>query len=287
MKSIFRLLLIIIATAGMVSCRSGKDAASATGGDSLAEGVVGGQSVASASLGARYTMLTESWKPWTDMEASVKLQLTSPAKLNAAGKAWMKRGEWISISVRMLGFEVATLWIDRDSVVAVDKFHKKYVSEPTSELLAKANVSLEDMQDILLGRAFIAGKGTATPAGRDLFELEEAANGWYLLPREQPAGYSYGFLASNTSNALRGTIVEVKDYGSVSANYNDIFESRGYGWFAQEVAVANSRGKKIAATLRWDLNGAKFNTGVVKSCRIPDNCERIPMSSLASLLKSF
>lgn len=282
LKSCLKILLAVILTASIAGCRSQKETASA--GSDLREGVA---VPANTALNSRYTMLTESWKPWSDVEVGVKVSLTSPAKLNAAGKAWMKRGEWISISVRMLGFEVATLWVDRDSVVAVDKFHKKYVSQPTKKLLGDANVTIEDIQDMLMGRAFIAGRGTASVADRKLFDFEQADNGWYLLPRSQPEMYNYGFLASNTSNALRGAIVEVKNFGTVSANYNDIFESRTCGWFAQEVKLETSRGKKIAVTLRWDLNGSKFNTGVVKSCRIPDNCERIEMSSLTSLLKSF
>ena len=282
LKSCLKILLAVILTASIAGCRSQKETASA--GSDLREGVA---VPANTALNSRYTMLTESWKPWNDVEVGVKVSLTSLAKLNAAGKAWMKRGEWISISVRMLGFEVATLWVDRDSVVAVDKFHKKYVSQPTKKLLGDANVTIEDIQDMLMGRAFIAGRGTASVADRKLFDFEQADNGWYLLPRSQPEMYNYGFLASNTSNALRGAIVEVKNFGTVSANYNDIFESRTCGWFAQEVKLETSRGKKIAVTLRWDLNGSKFNTGVVKSCRIPDNCERIEMSSLTSLLKSF
>lgn len=282
LKSCLKILLAVILTASITGCRSQKETTSA--GSDLREGVA---VPANTALNSRYTMLTESWKPWSDVEVGVKVSLTSPAKLNAAGKAWMKRGEWISISVRMLGFEVATLWVDRDSVVAVDKFHKKYVSQPTKKLLGDANVTIEDIQDMLMGRAFIAGRGTASVADRKLFDFEQADNGWYLLPRSQPEMYNYGFLASNTSNALRGAIVEVKNFGTVSANYNDIFESRTCGWFAQEVKLETSRGKKIAVTLRWDLNGSKFNTGVVKSCRIPDNCERIEMSSLTSLLKSF
>lgn len=282
LKSCLKILLAVILTASIAGCRSQKEAASA--GSDLRESVA---VPANTALNSRYTMLTESWKPWNDVEVGVKVSLTSPAKLNAAGKAWMKRGEWISISVRMLGFEVATLWVDRDSVVAVDKFHKKYVSQPTKKLLGDANVTIEDIQDMLMGRAFIAGRGTASVADRKLFDFEQADNGWYLLPRSQPEMYNYGFLASNTSNSLRGAIVEVKNFGTVSANYNDIFESRTCGWFAQEVKLETSRGKKIAVTLRWDLNGSKFNTGVVKSCRIPDNCERIEMSSLTSLLKSF
>lgn len=267
----------------MAGCRSQKGAST----DGVTSGGGGVAVPAYISLDGRYTMLTESWKPWNDVEVGVNVSLTSPVKLNASGKAWMKRGEWISISVRMLGFEVATLWVDRDSVVAVDKFHKKYVSEPTSGVFGNADVTLDDIQDLLLGRAFLAGSGTATVADRGKFDFEQATNGWYLLPRTQPEQFNYGFLASNTSNALRGAIVEVNGFGSVSANYNDIFESRTSGWFAQEVKIETSRGKKIAATLKWDLNGSKFNTGVAKTCRIPENCERIPVSSLNSLLKSF
>lgn len=282
-KSLIKILSLLILTFALAGCRSQK-------GGTSTSGVIPGEGVAipaNTALNSRYTMLTESWKPWSDVEVGMKVSLSSPAKLNAAGKAWMKRGEWISISVRMLGFEVATLWVDRDSVVAVDKFHKKYISEPTSRLLGDANVTLEDMQDLLMGRAFLAGSGTATVADRKKFDFEEAANGWYLLPRTQPEQFNYGFLASNTSNALRGAIVEVKGYGSVSARYDDIFESRTCGWFAQEVNVETTRGKKIAVKLQWDLNGSKFNTSVVKSCRIPDNCERISASSLTSLLKNF
>ncbi len=282
LRNCLKILLAIILVGALAGCRSRKGS---TGEDT---GSRQGVAIpANTALNNRYTMLVESWKPWSDMEVGVKLSLSSPAKINGAGKVWMKRGEWISISVRMLGFEVATLWLDNDSVVAVDKFHKKYVSEPTSRLLGEANVTIEDIQDILTGRAFLAGKGTPSVADRSAFDFEQAPNGWFLLPKAQPERFDYGFLASNTSNALRGAIIEVKDFGSVSANYNDLFESRNGGWFAQEVGIETSRGKKIAATLKWDFNGAKFNTGVIKTCRIPDNCERISMSSLTSLLKNF
>jgi len=281
-KTFLKFLIAIILTGVMAGCRSHKGASA--DGETSGGGVV---VPANMAMSSRYILLAESWKPWTDVEMGVKVSLTTPAKLNAAGKVWMKRGEWISISVRMLGFEVATLWLDRDSVVAVDKFHKKYISEPTSRLLGGADITLEEIQDLLTGRAFLAGKGTATVADRKEFDFEQADNGWFLLPRTQPDQFNYGFLASNTSNSLRGAIFDVKGFGSVSTNYNNIFESRTCGWFAQEVKVETSRGKKIAVTLKWDLNSSKFNTGVMKSCRIPDDCEQIPISSLTSLLKNF
>lgn len=243
--------------------------------------------VSEESLPKRYNALVDTWKPWKDMEVNAKVQITSPTKLNGAGKIYMKRGEWISVSVRMLGFEVATLWVDNDSLVAVDKFHKKYLAESTAALFGAAGVTVSDIQDLLLGRAFLSGKGTATPADRGNYDLRAAENGWYLLPRRQPEQFTYGFLVSLTDNALRGAAVDVEGYGSVSAYYSDYFESRTCGWFAQTVSVENSRGKKIAATLKWDLNGAKFNQGMNKKRNVPEGYERIPASSLSSLLKSF
>lgn len=270
-------------------CRSSK--AASQGGDISSAGAAAGAvelpGGGSVSLSARYKLLVDSWKPWKDLEVNAKVQLTSPAKLNGAGKVFMKRGEWISVSIRMLGFEVANLWLDNDSVVAIDKFHKKYVSESTSAIFGAAGVTVADIQDLLLGRAFLTDNGTITAADLGKFDLREADNGWYLLPKKQPDTFTYGFLASLTSGDLRGAAIDVDGFGSVTADYADYFESRTSGRFAQNVKVESSRGKKVAATLKWDLNGSKFNTGVAKSCRIPEGYERIPASALASLLKSF
>lgn len=290
-KMILRWVMALVATLIALflstGCRSSKGAVVA--GDAGAETVTIGSTaeVAPENLPSRFTALANTWKPWKELEVSAKAQISSPAKLNGAAKVYMKRGQWISVSVRMLGFEVATLWLDNDSIVAIDKFHKKYVAEPIGSLFGGAGVTVAEIQDLLLGRAFLTGHGTVTPTDASLIDLRAADNGWYILPKQQPDNFTYGFLASLTENELRGAAVDVDGYGAVTANYSDYFESRTCGWFAQTVSIENSRGKKIAATLKWDMNGAKFNSGVAKTCRIPEGYERIPASALASLLKSF
>lgn len=285
-STIFLAVAALLLLSPLSGCRSQKKAAEGAAGGSTI--VIGENTVPTyADLPTRYNMLTSSWMAWNDMEMSMKLSIKSPKKLNAAGKVYMKRGEWISISMRMLGFEVATLWVDADSVVAVDKFHKKYISEPTATLLDGAGVTITDIQDLLLGRAFSVGKGTARPGNSSLFELAEADNGWYILPKNQPADYSYGFLASSTINGLRGAVVEVNAKTTVQVYYDGIAESRNAGWFARKVSVENSGKKKIAATIEWDLNNSKFNTNLNRRCRIPDDYERIPASALSGLLKQL
>lgn len=288
LRKLLKITMAVMCAAFIAGCHSNKGA-SGSGvlpeGDTIVAGSAG--EVQRASLPQRYVLLTNTWKPWRDIEMGVKFQLRAPAKLNAAGKIWMKRGEWISVSVRMIGIEVATLWLDKDSVVAVDKYHKKYISEPTSKLLGNAGVTISDIQDLLLGRAFLAGDGLATPDEVKKFDFEQSNNGWFLLPREQPAAFNYGFLASDNSSELRGAIVEVKDFGSVSAKYGDAFQSRGCGWFAPDVSIETSRGKKIEAKLIWDLNGARFNGQSSRSCKIPEGYDKISSSALIKALKSF
>ena len=114
----------------------------------------------------RLTALCGSYAEWEDVQIPVRATLTSKNGLTCSGKAALKRGEWISISLRMLGFEVASVWIDRDSVHAVDRYHKIYLSESIARVMGNAGVTLTDIQDILMGRAFIAG-----PQGGTLSDL--------------------------------------------------------------------------------------------------------------------
>lgn len=65
------------------------------------------------------------------MNVSLKL----PKRISASGTMTMTRGKDISISMRVLGIEVATLYITGDSVIALDKWHKYYLAESVESLL--------------------------------------------------------------------------------------------------------------------------------------------------------
>lgn len=56
------------------------------------------------------------------------------------------------LSLRFIGFEVAQLYADADSVFAVEKIHKWYVAESIQRLGAGTGLTLADLQGYLLGR---------------------------------------------------------------------------------------------------------------------------------------
>lgn len=238
------------------------------------------------SLPERYDQLCSTYNEWSDFSAPIKLELKAPARLSASGRAYMKRGEWIYISVRMLGFELATVWVDRDSVHAVEKVNKRFVSESLSKVFGSGKVTLTDVQDLLTGRAFLAGKGTATASMRKDFSFSENGNdSWLMIPKRQPSGASYGFLVNTGWNALSATQLEVGSHNA-SVLYNLPTATKANGTFMKEATVATStpKGKNIEATITWDLGSAKWNTGETRTWKAPKGYTRI---SAAALLKTL
>ena len=219
---------------------------------------------------------------------SVKASVSGNTGLSCSGKAAMRRGEWISLSLRMLGFEVASVWIDRDSVHAIDRYHKMYLSESISDALAGADVTIADLQDLLLGRAFLAGNdgGTLTDALMQRFTLTPSEEGILLIPHTQPARMEYGFILSPDANTLAATSVGVLDKYPVTATYSRFTATRFAGTFASMVSI-DFPARKLAGSLQWDFGSAKWNTGESRSWSTPKGYRRISGTELLRSVTSF
>ena len=106
--------------------------------------------------------MTADYKDWKTVElngriTSIKFFIKPSVKL------FMKRGESLMISVRVpLKGEVARLEADKDSVLVVNKLNNTYVRESLEQASKLADITLSDLQDVFIGRVFIAGKGTLT-----------------------------------------------------------------------------------------------------------------------------
>ncbi len=72
--------------------------------------------------------------------------------LSASGRATLVRDSLIHISLRFFGMEIAQLRADRDSAWLIDKYHKIYTSVPLAKLTAASDMTLADVQELLLGR---------------------------------------------------------------------------------------------------------------------------------------
>lgn len=97
---------------------------------------------------------------WETFYAPVSIRTMQPMAMTVSGRATMVRNQYISISLRMLGFEVAVINIDNDSVTVADKYHKVVATESIESLTQRTTLSLSDIQDMLLGQKFTIPQNT-------------------------------------------------------------------------------------------------------------------------------
>lgn len=141
MKKYLLILLIILTGITLPSCRSKKDVA---GGD----------------------LIVQEEVKWKNVSMPVKFELLEPQKFTLSGRATLVRGEYVYVTVRFLGFEVAQLYVTPQEADAVIKQgNRMWIQEPIGERLASLNIPFEVLQEAMLGEPDAISR---LPQGLDL-----------------------------------------------------------------------------------------------------------------------
>lgn len=241
---------------------------------------------ATMSLTQRARAVADSYRPWTQLNLPLKVAVKSPQKLSLSGRIYMRRDRDIYITLRVLGMEVANMYVNSDSVYASDKLHKYYIAEPIKDIFAGASLSIGDIQDALLGRAFVNNRGTLTSGMLGNVTLTDTPdNEWIVTPRSKINGkIEYQFKYSKSSNTLMSLVFRTGDklYG---CTYSDPADVDGSG-FMQRVSIATRVGKTaIDASLTVDFNKVKWEVPASARWRSPSGYKRISPAALAKSLK--
>lgn len=188
------------------------------------------------------------------------------AKVGGSGKEMsssmqmrMHRGKSIYVSLRpVLGIEVAKMIINGDSILLVDKVHKRYVLEKASLLTNGVPVTVSNLQDIFMGRAFELGKGSLTQDLKNDFTAEVVGDKVVLRPLEQYQGFTYSFSYDSRNNIVSLDVSPAKQGSSTyRVAYSDV-EGSVAGKVAGKVNVATTINGK-AFTLNLEYKDIKFN----------------------------
>lgn len=290
MKDILRKPALILATAiamlyGLMStgCSSGKST------QSTPYPTEAPADIALQTPQQRYSALCQSYGEWFDVSMPVKLSLRSPKRLSLSAKAEMKHGQWIYMSVRMLGFEVASIWVDNDSIHAIDRYHKAYLSESLHRLFGNSGATISDVQNLILGRGFILGNngGMLTPELETKVKTEGSATELLLLPSEQPAGIEYGFIMSPSENNIAAASVSIGEKYAATIKYSSFITTSHSGVFASSADFDMVKGKKIAASLNWDFTSAKWNTDLKRQWKLPSGYSRMSADKILKALTNL
>ncbi len=233
-----------------------------------------------------FEQITGTYNSWTDMYAPITLQLDSPKQFSVSGRATMVNGKEIHISLRMLGMELGVIYINERKVYAVDKIHKQYIEEDLDRLLAGVDVTISDVQNILLGRVTNFGKGTISVDDADAFSFLSADDKWILTPIRQIKGTELNYIATKTDPPVLNDIsLRIPGKGVLDCSYYD-FTVTPAGTVAGLMTLLAPIDKTEArASVKWNLNDAKWNEGRTVNFKTPSSSyKRI---NITSLIKSI
>lgn len=241
------------------------------------------------TIEGEFVALARSYTDWIDVSMPVKLQVSQPRRISVSATAKMIRGKALSISMRVFGIEVGSLYADNDSVVIVAKFNDMYCQESLAKFTQTYGLTLADMQAAVLGQAFTPGSGRLSEGDIKQYNIDLGENSISLTPKKHPKGLSWTFaavLSSETAPLLRTLTVNAAGYSPIICAYGTAQPS-GAGMVSPWVNIGTRVGKHdIDATMTWELSRAKWDTGLtLNKPRIPAGCRRISAAKVLDILK--
>lgn len=234
------------------ACNTQKKAA-ATPGSSMAGEATSG-----------YDAMVSSYTSWQRIRVPFNLRLIAPANFSIGGTATFERGKSIHLSLRMIGMEVAALQVTPDSLIVVEKMNRQYLAVPVAKALGGLDASIDNIQDLLTGRAFILGADSLTLAMKDRFKIlyTDPGRPWLLTPAKQPSGVSYSFAVS-PEGPLSSLTVEADKGPQINFTYSSpaLVPSRG-ALDASMLISSELKGKDFRLIIDWDFSRARWDADV-------------------------
>lgn len=277
MRYLYNILCIVLIIA-MTACGSSKNTTSAPSSSLYSDNDT------TYLLLKHLVNATSKYKNWEDVVIPLEMSLSQPKNLTISGRATMIKDKSLFISIRALGFEVATLYANTDSIYASYKLNKIYIAEDIKKFLTNYPITIGNLQDLLLGRAFMLGKGTLAYDMNKEMKLSLGKDLWTASPHCDIQGVQYAFLFGNNSDELAMLMIDFNNKSRATCCYNPATTTVA-GNVSNRVDLSTSlKSIPLKASISWDIENAKWNTGATIKWKAPKGYRRIDANSL---LKAF
>lgn len=235
-------------------------------------------------LETRLNAFAASQLGWNTLQTGGNVKVGGTKSFSSSMQMRMISGKAIYISLRpLIGIEVGKIVITNDSVLVVDKYHKRYLAEPISLISNGIPVTVTDMQDIFLGRAFVLGKGSVNTSSRHLVQLAAEGTNYRLSPKTQPQAFNYGFTIDPNNHVIAVDVTPTRGTKTpYTARYSDIKLTLA-GAVAHHADVAATVGNS-KFTLSLDLKDITWNTQVNIDNSKPNGYQRMDGHQITSIL---
>ena len=222
---------------------------------------------------------------WTTMKCGGEIELSGGRSFASGMQMRMERGKSIYISVRpLLGIEAVRMVITGDTILVVDKLHKRYILEDVSLITGGVPVTVEALQDIFLGRVHLLGHGTITAAAAAMVSISAAGSDYLIEPTSQFRGFTY---RSRMGRDRRVKSLDVKPATggagatTYSVAYSDVMLTVAGNIAATAQIASQIKGRDFSLELHYD--NMKWNEKVAIDAAAPAGYSRIDGKDLLNL----
>ena len=263
---------LIFAIVGFNSCKSTKKA------------VDDGKDVPEIILGEMAQGIT----PWTDFSTSGKLSLSGAASFSTSMQLKMFHDKSIVISIRpLLGIEVAKVFINNDSAVILNKYHRVYTTILLDQYKHMMPVNLQTIQNIILARPFTLDDGTLCPNNVKKFSIATADNGFTLSPRKKQNDFSYNFSINTMRQVEALNVTPAHSQTTYTALYSD-FVAESPAALASNINISTTIGElDLSLLLYLNPSKVKWDSTPEEPLSINKSYRKISIAEHIELLKSL
>ncbi|MDE5572648.1 MAG: DUF4292 domain-containing protein [Muribaculaceae bacterium] len=241
--------------------------------------------VQNMTFAERFDTIVGQYNDYNCFTAQFKLSVNAPQQISFSGRAYIERNKSIYLSLRKFGMEVARLYVTNDSLVAVDRFNKRYVAESLNDVLVHCPITIGNIQSLLTGQVFEPGDKKPRASHFDIDRQSENGQ-WIALPKDLPSGFEAGYVFSDEADRLLA--FAVKSESTVFLTRYLDYVTSPVGSLAGDVDI-RVQGIKIPLeiTIDWIWNGSVWNKpSEMKQFVYPDRgYQRIAAGDLLKLLK--
>lgn len=198
--------------------------------------------------------ITSGYYPWSEMSISGKLS-ADMLPISVSVKIYMEKDRLlvISVSAPLIG-EAARIEIDRENALVVNKMSNSYSQVAMEEIEPICPGGLSAMQNLILGRVDILGRGELNKSFAKELEIYRIESGdLLLLPNQdlENAPFIYYYTVDSLDFILKTFTVMSQDGTQAICKYSGGNKNNTLTFSS----VMN--GKKMGATLKLNLPDAK------------------------------
>ena len=203
--------------------------------------------------------------------------------LSAKGDLRMIKNQVIYLSVQaFLGIEVARLKITPDSLIAIDRLHRRYFADSFAQIngLSTKGLSFYTIQSLFTNSLFLTDRDSLSLADISEFVWERKGAETNLSPRKDE---KFQFIL-NQDKQLRQTSLTMDKF-IMLWNYSQFSQAAGYTFPRNmEVEMATEKRKT-----NLSLEFAKIDLGksLKVDCQIPQRYSKVDLSEILTLLSGL